>query len=282
MVDVPVITSSFCGGDFSDFSVLDIGCGDMMMAIGLLALKPARITGLDVHVREFNVIEHAVREVSNAGYSVPNDYNDHLSYVSYEGKVFPFPDNAFDLIFSWGTIEHICDPRITLLEARRVVKPTGRIFIVVHPWFHSFHGSHISDYISEPFFHLHRPDSWVWDQLNEFLTNHPELAEKPIRFWRPEGYTLRSYLREVMWPAYRTLNRYSARRFLTEALETGLIIEKLETALEEHPAASSVRGESYADLITAGSTILFRPGKNGESVGRRTLWHSKLFSRSRA
>jgi SAM-dependent methyltransferase len=215
----------------------------------------------------------------DAGHSVPTGYKDRLSYISYGGSVFPFPDNSFDIVFSWGAFEHISNPRASLLEARRVVKPTGRIFIVVYPWFHSFHGGHLADYISEPYFHLHRSDGWVWERLNEFLANHPEQAEKPLRFWRPEGYTLRSFLCELMWREYRALNRYSARRFFRDAVDIGLIIEKVETHIENHPAASAVQGTCYADLVTAGNTVLLLPGKSADSAPINKSWLSAVRDR---
>lgn len=249
-----------------------------MMDIGLLALKPAHITGLDVRIREFNVLEHAAKEVSGAGYAVPYDYRGRLSYVTYKGGIFPFSDDSFDMVFSWGAFEHITNPRVALAEARRVVTPSGRIFIVVYPWFHAFHGSHLTAYISEPYFHLRRSNRWVWKRLNEFLDNNPELAEQHLNFWRPEGYSMQSFLREVMWHEYRTLNGYSARRFIKEAAELGLIIEKLETKIEDHPAAQFTRGEAYVDLVSAGTTVLFRPGKGAEVVNYRKGWLNALRS----
>jgi ubiquinone/menaquinone biosynthesis C-methylase UbiE len=267
MVDVPIVTSRFCG-DLSGLKILDIGCGDMMMDIGLQSLNPAHITGIDVRVPDFDVLQHAEREVSVAGYAVPSDCKDRLAHRVYGGKTLPFPDNSFDLVFSWGVFEHVSYPKITLSEARRVVKPEGRIFVVVWPWFHSFHGSHLVEYIPEPYFHLRRSERWVWEQLNQYLASHPELAEEHVRFLRPEGYTGRSFLLEVMWREYRALNRYSARRFLRDAVNLGLIAEKVEAQIEEHPTAPKVSSEVYADLVTAGSMVLFRPGKTWKAATR--------------
>jgi len=244
--NVPVMTRSFCG-DLTGLEVLDLGCGDMMMDIGLLSLNPAHITGVDVRVRDFSVVEHAAREVSNAGYALPDNYKTCLSYQTYDGSSLPFEDDRFDFVFSWGVFEHISNPRAVLAEARRVVNPSGRIFIVVWPWFHSFHGSHLVKYISEPYFHLHRPDDWVWEQLNEYLESHPEQAEEHLGFWRPEGYTLRSFLREEMWPEYQSLNRYPAPVF------TGCVRSRADLRKDRNQHRGSSSGRNGA------SGMLCRP-----------------------
>jgi SAM-dependent methyltransferase len=36
-----------------------------------------------------------------------------------------FPDAAFDAVFAWMVVEHLCDPKFTLGEVHRVLKPGG-------------------------------------------------------------------------------------------------------------------------------------------------------------
>jgi ubiquinone/menaquinone biosynthesis C-methylase UbiE len=258
--DVPKRTAAFCGS-LSGQTVLDVGCGDMMMAAGLLSLDPAHITGLDVHTRSFDVVDHAAHEITRHGFNIPHDYNRRLSYVTYGGRRFPFPDSSFDVVFSWGAFEHIFDVGLALSEIARVVKPTGKVFIDVYPWFHSSLGSHLTDFIYEPYFQLARRNKWVLRQLKHYIADHPEQANAYLQFWRPEGYSFTEFLLDHMYGEYCTLNRCSASAFLKYVLRAGFIIERLESHIVEHPAACTISDVSYGDLITAGTTVLLRPGK---------------------
>ena len=257
---MPRETANWCG-DVSGQHILDLGCGDMLEAFGLLSLNPRHITGVDVVPRSWDVIQHAATQIVKHGFTLPADYESRLTYLIYDGARLPFPDNTFDLVFSWGVFEHIANVPATLAEARRVVKPEGRIFIEVFPWFHTFAGSHLTKYISEPFFHLHRPPEWVYARLQEYVAAQDAENIRFQGFHGPDEYTLRTSVLEHMWPEYCKLNRYSARMFLTAALENGLIIERLSLTTEkvEEPPPDV----PFADVVTHSTMVLLRPGKSG-------------------
>lgn len=177
--DVPKRTAAFCGS-LSGQTVLDVGCGDMLMAAGLLSLDPSHIVGLDVHTRSFDVVAHAIHEIARCGFDVPTEWKHRLSYVAYKGQQFPFPDSTFDVIFSWGAFEHIAEVNLAISEIARVVKPTGKVFIDVYPWFYSFPGSHLTDFIPAPYFHLARSNKWVLKQLRQYITAHPAEAKEHL------------------------------------------------------------------------------------------------------
>jgi ubiquinone/menaquinone biosynthesis C-methylase UbiE len=242
---IPKETAKFCG-DISGLKILDVGCGDMIADIGLLSLGPNHITGLDVLTPSHDVKEHAAAAVTKAGHRVSADYASRLTHVVYNGKKFPFPDNRFDLVYSWGVFEHASDVPAVLSEMRRVVKPEGRIFIVVYPWFHCYDGSHLSDFIDEPFFHLSRPDDWVQARLKEYVVTHPDRANDL----------------EQLWPAFCTLNRYSARMFLDAAMTAGLLLERLECHIDEKHVNVAPPYVDIVDVVSAGTTAVFRPAKS--------------------
>jgi ubiquinone/menaquinone biosynthesis C-methylase UbiE len=255
---MPSETANWCG-DVSGQHILDLGCGDMLEAFGLLSLNPRHITCVDVVPRTWDVMQHAATQIVKHGFTLPADYESRLTYLIYEGTQLPFADNTFDLIFSWSVFEHIAEVPATLAEARRVVKPEGRIFIQVFPWFHTFAGSHLTDYIDEPFFHLHRSPEWVYARLQEFAAAHEADDVSFQGFHGPNEYTVRKWVLEHMWPEYGKLNRYSARMFLMAALEGGLIIERLSLSTEkvEEPPSDV----PFADVVTHCMMVLLRPGK---------------------
>lgn len=257
---IPRETAAWCG-NLSGERILDLGCGDMLAAFGLLKLAPKHIACLDVTARRWDVKQHAVTEIAKAGFVVPSDYDSRLTYLLYDGIRLPFADNHFDLVFSWGVFEHVSDVPRVLNEVRRVTKPDGRIFICVYPWFHTYTGNHLTDYLGEPFFHLTRPREWVHQQLKAFVAAHSAEDHSFRGFLGPGECGLSRFLLDHMWPEYCNLNGYSARMFLAAAMDAGLMIERLHTKVSEEHLEEAPPDVPRVDLITSGTTVLMRPAK---------------------
>jgi SAM-dependent methyltransferase len=87
--------------------LLDVGCGTAW-----LARHFEHYTGIDSSA-------DAVAAASALGYEV------------IEGDVnaaLPFEDQSFDAVVMKDLLEHVSDPVVTVREARRVLKPGGRVF----------------------------------------------------------------------------------------------------------------------------------------------------------
>ena len=54
--------------------------------------------------------------------------------VDLENDLWPFPDNYFDIIYNKSLMEHLRNPDKFLLEARRVLKPGGKIICLIPDW----------------------------------------------------------------------------------------------------------------------------------------------------
>jgi ubiquinone/menaquinone biosynthesis C-methylase UbiE len=54
--------------------------------------------------------------------------------VDLENHIWPFPDNNFDIIYNKSLMEHLRNPDKFLLEARRVLKPGGKIICLIPDW----------------------------------------------------------------------------------------------------------------------------------------------------
>lgn len=82
-------------------SVLDIGCGDGLLAAALLKLRAdLRIEGVDVVARPRTLIPVAL----------------------YDGTTLPFADKSFDYVTIVDVLHHTDDPSIVLAEAARVAR----------------------------------------------------------------------------------------------------------------------------------------------------------------
>ena len=65
-----------------------------------------------------------------------------VTFVRSDGCRLPFPDRTFDTVLSHAVIEHVADFGAYLAEARRVLRPGGRMFLQTAPYL-SPHGSHL-------------------------------------------------------------------------------------------------------------------------------------------
>jgi ubiquinone/menaquinone biosynthesis C-methylase UbiE len=115
--------------EFAEFAqarglrVLEVGVG--MGADYLEWLKAgAQATGVDLSSAS---LERARRRCELAGYKA--------DLHPADAEHLPFPDNSFDVVYSYGVIHHSPDTARCLREARRVLKPGGhaRIMLYHHP-----------------------------------------------------------------------------------------------------------------------------------------------------
>ena len=82
-------------------SVLDVGCGDGLLASLLSAsLAETKFSGIDVLVREQTLIQ----------------------VEHFDGQIIPFADDSFDSVMMVDVLHHTEDASILLREAKRVAK----------------------------------------------------------------------------------------------------------------------------------------------------------------
>src|SRR6185436_12619103 len=81
--------------------VLDVGCGDGLIALRIQELRPdVSISGIDIMVRP----------------------QTHIPVTKFDGSVIPHPDKSFDAVMFVDVLHHTGDPNVLLREARRVAK----------------------------------------------------------------------------------------------------------------------------------------------------------------
>ena len=100
-----------------DDHVLDVGCGTGFGTEGLLT-KTEHVYGLDQSPHQ---LEKAYAKFGKRG-----SVRFHLG----DAERLPFADDAFDVVWSSGSIEYWPNPVTALRELRRVAKPGGQVLVV--------------------------------------------------------------------------------------------------------------------------------------------------------
>ena len=145
--------------------ILDVGCGDGITDLGMfLRYQPERLVGID----PFRGYER-LAEVAAAEHIPIDPWPEGLEFFDADANHLPFEDDSFDVVVSWGSVEHIAGGYLQALrEIKRVLRPDGLLFI--HPGlFYSNPGSHLGEFSDEAFFHLKKSR----EDLREFILNTP-------------------------------------------------------------------------------------------------------------
>ena len=90
----------------------------------------------------------------------PFDYGK-IEFAYGDAQDLIYKDNAFDLVFSLNTFEHIPSPAAALREALRVTRPGGLIYLSFDPVWTADSGSHFLHYIGAPWAHLLQGDDYI-------------------------------------------------------------------------------------------------------------------------
>ena len=97
----------------SDASVLEVGCGNSSWLRALGKYHPKlKLFGLDI---------------STDAVAISLRHN--ISATLGDARSMPYPDNTFDLVFSFGTVEHLPETEKEIWEHLRVLNPKGFAWI---------------------------------------------------------------------------------------------------------------------------------------------------------
>lgn len=230
----------------SDAVVLDMGGGAGMHSAFLAADVGKIICSdfIDQNARfggEFIKLLHE-KFVRN-GYGFPID---RIEFHTVDATRMPYCDALFDVVVSFNAFEHIPSPRHALLEALRVVKPGGLVYISFDPLWTSDSGSHFQHRVTEPWRHLLDDDDAFADAIVEAGGTAEEAAE------------YRSAMNRKRLAEYREVfdSVRDRTEYLVEYEWTGCVLP----THPDHPNYKRCRKAGYSEeeLMTRGMTKLIR------------------------
>jgi len=100
-----------------DPKVLDVGCGTGFGTEGLLE-----------HADDVHGLDQSVHQMEKAFEKFGK--RDRVNFYRGDAERLPFRDDAFDVVWSSGSIEYWPNPVAGLSELRRVAKPGGQVLVV--------------------------------------------------------------------------------------------------------------------------------------------------------
>jgi SAM-dependent methyltransferase len=100
--------------------VLDVGCGNGYV-LSRYARQGAIVSGVDLTAKAI--------ELSRKRFALERL---EAELIQIDGVNLPFPDAHFDIVCSMGVLHHISDPRPTVSEIARVLKPGGTLIAMLY------------------------------------------------------------------------------------------------------------------------------------------------------
>jgi SAM-dependent methyltransferase len=184
--------------------ILDLGCGDGILSLGLASRTSAdSVIGLDLVPVD---VEFLASMGVQHGVSVEHP---RLTFGVSDDMNLGIPDSSVDMVITWSVFEHVSNVPGLLNEIRRVLVTDGLLFIQIWPLFYSEHGSHLWPWFDDSFPHLRLDDEELRAQLRA-RTGSPELMQ-------------------AMLDLYASCNRLTLDELGSALTATGFYISKVET-----------------------------------------------------
>ena len=233
-VDVPNVISDWLGdhGGLEGRDILDFGCGEATMALGIaLRFKARRVAAVEIHKEIDNCLPYARAQLCLE--RLPSN----LDLIRMEGDSPLERLGSFDVIYSWSVFEHVSQHLIVdcFKRLKRVLRPNGIMFLQTTPLYYSAEGSHLKPWVPAPWSHLQMQQDLLYAALSEKTTKE---QFEHLRF------------------VYKSLNRATAPGLIRAAEASGFKIVREYRTSDEIPIPDELK-EIYVEDTLRTNQLVF-------------------------
>lgn len=237
--------------DISQATILDMGCGDGAMSLGLaLNLNPRKVIGVDINSEADALLGVAAEQIGLR--ALPSN----IEFHTIEPNQKLADRFKADCIFTWSVFEHIRQDFLddVVSDIRDILPAGGYVLLQVAPLFYSANGSHLNYLLSEPWAHL----LYQHDRLEEMVFNARRPGEVGQIVTPHDDESFRQF-KKGTWDCYLTLNRITGDEILELFQRHGFeTIKEYRTDCEAEPPEKLKRIYSENVLRNEQIVILFR------------------------
>jgi SAM-dependent methyltransferase len=144
--------------------VLDFGSGYGGRTVEYKLCGAKRVCGIEPFE---NVIELSRQYAESRGVDVEFKVCDQQS--------IPYPDESFDIVISYDVLEHVADPRVSIAEIGRVLRPGG-LSLNVFPVYYGARSHHLDYIVNAPGLHWLFPARILVKAVNSILSENPHFG----------------------------------------------------------------------------------------------------------
>jgi SAM-dependent methyltransferase len=227
---------SFLAGDglsLEGRKVLDLGCGDGIISLGMLRqLRPSSVLGVDLVPVDPPFLNRMAAENGVA----PIQASEPIRFEQTHERRLPIEDRSIDVVVAWSVFEHVADIDSLFQEIERVLRPGGFVFIIIWPLWYSQHGGHLWPWFGSPFPHLEMTELALNNHLAH-TTGSEELAQS-------------------MFDLYRSCNRVTVDDLQTAIVDAGLYLAKVELQTGAFHVSPALQRVPISRLAISGVKLL--------------------------
>ncbi len=217
-VTVPHIISEWAAdhGGLARREILDFGCGEGTSALGIaLANKTSRVVGVDI-MRDIDRCLPLAREQLEVD-ALPEN----LRLYQVKPGALHTHRSRFDLIYSWSVFEHI-DQSIffdVLGLLYKALRPGGLLFVQIAPLYFSSEGSHLCQWVPEPWGHLTNQDNLYHAKLARACNDEIQLQSLLSMYTTLNRITASQLVSKIEFAGFEILREYRSHEPLTPSKE---------------------------------------------------------------
>jgi SAM-dependent methyltransferase len=167
------------GAGFDGTDALIVGCGDVVEPMFVSSAGARFVLGIDRSVN--GEAEQTTRCASDflLRKGLPEAAARSVELREENIAASSLPDQSFDLVCSWRTLEHIADPRAAFAEMHRLLRPGGFAYHEYNP-FCAIDGGHSLVTLDVPWGHVRFDREDIEAYLNQF---RPQEATKALAYF---------------------------------------------------------------------------------------------------